>query len=208
MVQRYKYPRTPHLPWSPGFTADDVRNKTTLQFEGKEVIVTEKMDGENTTMYRDYIHARSIDGRHHTSRDWVKQLHARVSYDIPEGWRFCGENLYAQHSLVYENLKSYFYLFSIWDECNQCLSWDDTLEWAESLDLVTPKEFYRGTWDSEIIKKILIDENTVEGYVVRTAASFSFDSFKENIAKWVRPNHVQSNEHWMHAAIKPNGIIQ
>jgi len=39
---------------------------------GREVVVTEKMDGENTTMYCDNIHARSIDGRHHPSRDWVK----------------------------------------------------------------------------------------------------------------------------------------
>lgn len=100
MENRFKYPRTPHLPWSPGFTADDLRNKTTALFDGKEVVVTEKMDGENTTMYRDYIHARSVDGRSHPSRAWVKQLHGRICFDIPEGWRFCGENMYAQHSII------------------------------------------------------------------------------------------------------------
>lgn len=36
------------------------------------VVITEKMDGENTTLYRDGLHARSLDSRHHPSRNWVK----------------------------------------------------------------------------------------------------------------------------------------
>ena len=56
----YKYPRTPHLPFSPGGTKDDRRLRDINCFVGKEVVVTEKMDGENTSIYRDYYHARSI----------------------------------------------------------------------------------------------------------------------------------------------------
>lgn len=122
--QRFKYPRTPHLPWSPGFTADDIRQRDIQGFEDKEIVITEKMDGECTTIYRDFIHARSIDSRHHSSRAWVKGLQARLALDIPEGWRVCGENLYAKHSLHYSELESYFYVFAIWDENNRCLSWD------------------------------------------------------------------------------------
>ncbi|MEO6049406.1 MAG: RNA ligase family protein [Candidatus Kapaibacterium sp.] len=62
-------------------------------------MVSVKLDSENTTMYSDYIHARSIDSDHHPSRDWVKKLHATMGYMIPEGWRVCGENLYAVHTL-------------------------------------------------------------------------------------------------------------
>ncbi len=206
MVTRYKYLRTPHLPWSPGFQSDDLRKSNTLSFDGKEVVVTEKMDGENTTLYRDYIHARSIDGRHHPSRDWVKRLHSQISYEIPKGWRFCGENVYAQHSITYSSLESYFILFSIWDENNCSLSWDDMVDWATALDLSTPQILYRGEWDEREIQNIVIDEEHVEGYVVRNAGSFHFDAFKENMAKWVRPNHVQSGEHWMHCEIKPNRL--
>lgn len=69
---RFKYPRTPHLPWSAGKTDDDIVLLSTEHFEGKKVVVTEKLDGENTTMYTDYLHARSTINRPHISRGWVK----------------------------------------------------------------------------------------------------------------------------------------
>ncbi len=119
---RIKYPRTPHLPWSLGATNDDVKQRDLSHFVGKQVVVTEKMDGENTTLYNDYIHARSIDSRFHPSRAWVKALQVQVGYKIPIRWRICGENLYARHSISYNNLPSYFMAFSVWNELNQCLS--------------------------------------------------------------------------------------
>ncbi|NQZ58318.1 MAG: RNA ligase family protein [Lentisphaeraceae bacterium] len=204
---RYKYPRTVHLPWSPGVTADDLHLETLTYFQGKEVVVvTEKMDGENTTMYGDYIHARSIDGRYHSSRDWVKQLHAQIAADIPRGWRLCGENLYAVHSIAYKDLKSYFYLFAIFDENNLCLNWHDTLEWAALLNLPTPPCLYRGLWNEEIIKQIRVNKKRCEGYVVRTAAAFEFSHFQTSCAKWVRQGHVQSDSHWMHQKIVKNEL--
>src|SRR5690606_33193847 len=60
-VNRVKYPRTYHLPWSPGMTKDDRMMDSDKAFEGKEVIAVVKMDGENTTMYQDYIHARALE---------------------------------------------------------------------------------------------------------------------------------------------------
>ena len=149
--QTTKYPRTPHLPWSPGATADDTHTPNTHHFDGQEIVVTEKMDGENTTMYRDAIHARSVDSRHHPSRDWVKKLHAELGHQIPIGWRICGENLYAKHSIAYTSPESCFYLFSIWDEKNVCLSWVETIEWAAMLDLPTPPALYDGLWDADSI---------------------------------------------------------
>ena len=44
---KIKYPRTFHLPWSPGATSDDKMLKSIEHFIGKEVVITEKMDGEN-----------------------------------------------------------------------------------------------------------------------------------------------------------------
>ena len=58
---RVKYPRTWHLPWSPGATADDRVLDSVSHFYGREIVVTTKMDGECTTMYSDFLHARSID---------------------------------------------------------------------------------------------------------------------------------------------------
>ncbi|MET3986910.1 hypothetical protein ABIC27_004807 [Streptomyces sp. PvR034] len=47
---RTHYPRTPHLPWSPGATPDDVRAGDLSGLpglRGREVVVTEKLDGSN-----------------------------------------------------------------------------------------------------------------------------------------------------------------
>ena len=54
----------------------------------------------------------------------------------------------------YDDLESYFYLFSIWNDKNECLSWDETLEWANILDLATPKVFYRGVYDEKVLKEV------------------------------------------------------
>ena len=80
-------------------------------FETQEVIVLEKLDGENTSLYKDAIHARSLSSGHHPSRTWVKTLQGSMGYRIPEGWRICGENVYACHSIHYTALTSYFMSF-------------------------------------------------------------------------------------------------
>ncbi len=206
--RRYKYPRTPHLPWSPGATKDDVRCVSADIFSGEEVVITEKMDGENTTLYSDLSHARSVDSRHHPSRDWLKRLHAEIAHEIPVGWRICGENLYAQHSVVYDKLKSYFYGFAIWNDKNVCLSWSDTMEWFRLLGLCAPSVLYRGIWDEALVRSIDIDIKAVEGYVVRLDDEFHYDLFNRCVAKWVRTGHVQTNKHWMHAEIKANGLLK
>ena len=84
-MEKQKWPRTPHLPWSPGATSDDKYIESFDDFRGKQVVVTEKMDGENTTLYTDRLHARSLDSRHHPSRTWVKQWHQTLAHDIPQG---------------------------------------------------------------------------------------------------------------------------
>ncbi len=206
MNTRFKYPRTPHLPWSPGASTDDLRCINTDNFQGKHVVLTEKMDGENTTLYTDYCHARSIDGRNHLSRDWVKRFHAKICADIPENWRICGENMYAQHSIVYDSLESYFYGFSVWNHQNRCLSWADTLTWFDVLGIVSPKLLFEGVWNEKIIKALTPNANDAEGYVIRITDDFHFDDFSKSVAKWVRRGHVQSEEHWMFAAIKPNKL--
>ena len=206
MTTRIKYPRTPHLPWSLGGTSDDSLLSGTTHFQGKEIVVTEKLDGESTTMYRDGIHARSIDSKHHPSRDWVKALHGSIRQDIPQYWRVCGENVYARHSIAYDRLESYFHVFSIWNDRNEALSWDETCEWARLLGLVTVPELYRGDWDEHFVRGLTLDTATQEGYVVRIADGFAFEEFHQSIAKWVRRGHVQTNQHWMFAEVVPNRL--
>jgi hypothetical protein len=62
-----KYPRTFHLPFSLAVSSDDKLLQSLDSFVGNRVIVTEKMDGENTSLYSDgTTHARSIDRSHLT----------------------------------------------------------------------------------------------------------------------------------------------
>lgn len=214
---KIKYPRTKHLPWSPGATSDDKILVDTSCFEGKMVVITEKMDGENSTLARDYYHARSLDSKDHSSRSWIKQFHASIKNDIPEGWRICGENLYAKHSIGYDNLKSYFYCFSIWDDTNYCLSWRDTVEFCEMLGIehvpVLRDEFLWQERTPRLIGEYTIgglfaDGKDHEGYVVRNANGFLYENFGDNVAKWVRENHVVTDTHWMHSEVIPNKLIK
>ena len=203
---RFKYPRTFHFSWSKGMASDDKIIHDLSNFEGKEIIITEKMDGENNTMMRDSYYARSLDSNNHPSRNFVKGIWGNLKHDIPENFRICGENLYAQHSLRYEELKSYFMVFTIWNN-ETCLSWKETLEYCELLNLETVPVLYCGKFDLEMIKKFKIDSNKQEGYVIRLASEFTLDEFQTSVVKYVRKGHLQTDEHWMKSAIVQNGLL-
>jgi hypothetical protein len=206
-----KYPRTFHIPDSMGMSSDDRMLKDYSNFIGRDVVVTEKLDGEATTIYRDYIHARSIDSRHHWSRDWIKSLAAQIGWQINDNWRICGENLFAKHSIKYENLESYFYVYSVWDDTNTCLSWDDTIEYCSSVGLITVPVLYRGPFNKDLILSLWDESNrdNTEGFVIRNTTPFKYEDFSKNLGKFVRSNHVAPNsEHWFNSAIEKNELKQ
>ncbi|MFJ8108216.1 RNA ligase family protein [Streptomyces sp. NPDC096132] len=203
---RTSYPRTSHLPWSPGVSADDVRAVGVSGFAGREVVVTEKLDGENTTLYADGLHARSVDSGHHPSRAWVKALQGRVGARIPAGWRVCGENLYARHSIPYDGLEGYFYGFSVWDEHDRCLGWDETVRFLRGLGVPVPPVVWRGVFDERALRRLRVETGRQEGYVVRTVEGFTLGDFAGRVGKWVRAGHVTTDTHWMHSAVVANGL--
>lgn len=191
-----KYPRTYHVPWTGNFTKDDKVETSLDHLQGKRVIVTEKMDGENTTMYSDHIHARSVDSSTHEAMHWVKNFWSQRMGDIPIGWRVCGENLHAKHAIEYDDLPSFFMGFSMWDEKNMCMSWDDTIEWFELFDISPVPVLYDDVFDAQAIKQLSLDYDICEGYVLRNADSFHYTEFKKNVYKYVREGHVATVQHW------------
>lgn len=203
-----KYPRTLHLPWSSGTSDDRIASLNDLKgLFGVPIIITEKMDGENTNLYGDYIHARSFDYNSHPSRNLVKALHSRICGDIPNYWRICGENLYAKHSIEYTDLEDYFMVFSIWDHANECLSWAETEEWCSLLGLSTVPVLWRGKVEnSSELQKLGAKLDTREGYVVRLAEKFPFKDFSSSVFKSVRPNHVTTSHHWKYEKVIPNKL--
>lgn len=201
-----KHPRTYHVPFSPGATNDD-RILDEIPWEGRECVITEKLDGEGTTMYRDHIHARSLDSGYHPSRTWVKNLHGKIAHEIPEGWRICGENLQAKHAIAYRDLPSYFFVHSIWDE-DMCLSYEETLLWANLLGLeMVPLLWGPATWGDtdEPFDPQPKYSDEMEGWVARVTNAFPYRSFRYSVGKWVREGHVQEGtQNWMRQSIVPN----
>lgn len=173
------------------------------------------MDGENTTLYHDHIHARSLDGRHHPSRDWVKAFHGNIKWRIPYGIRICGENVYAEHSVRYDNLESYFLGFGVWDD-EGCWSWDESVALFDELGITSVPVIWRGKWETfttpvcgyspRELTEASMCHTSQEGYVVRTADGFAFEDFQTHVAKYVRKDHVQTDQHWMAKPVVANGL--
>lgn len=74
--------------------------------------------------------------------------------------------------------------------------------------LKTVPVLWRGTLTRNTVGEIIagIDTTKQEGFVLRPAGSFPFDAFGAVMGKWVRPNHVTSDEHWKHKSVEWNGI--
>jgi len=199
-----KHPRIPHLPWSKGGTSDDVVLAGTEALEGREVVVTAKPDGENTTIYPDgHCHARSLDSGYHPGRTCVRALAAQVGPQLPEGWRLCGENMQARHTLSYRDLPGPFLAFSLWDEHNRCLPWDETVEWCQLLEVPCVPVLWRGPFSAEAAKEWeqlpqpYATDGMGEGYVVHLACGFPYAESARSIAKFVRPDfQVDHRGHW------------
>jgi hypothetical protein len=110
---------------------------------------------------------------------------------------------------MYKGLPTYFMIFSIWNEKNECLSWDQTKEWAELLDMAIVPVIYEGIYDEDVISDLYrptYRNNEMEGYVVRLADSFHYRDFKRSVGKYVRKNHVQTSEHWKRGVITVNKL--
>lgn len=207
-LTKYKYPRTVHLPYSPmDVNSDDKKLANDNHFKDKEVIVTLKLDGENTTIYPDgSTHARSINSAHHISRSWVKAFAAQLN--LPDSIRVCGENMWAEHSIPYTDLSTYFYGFSVWSG-DQCADWDSTIKLFEDCGITPVPVIYRGKYDANKILEIFEDyELKHEGFVVRTNQKFLYIESGFNVAKYVKEDFKPGNQHWLSKAIKQNGLIK
>jgi len=214
MEDKHKFPRTYHFEWSPGLQSDDKVITDLSGLLGEEVVATIKMDGENSSLYSDYTHARSLDSRHNFTRDWLKKMHAVLKHQIPDNFILVGENLWAEHAIRYPDgyLQGYFYLFSIWENGDTCLSYDDIVMYADLFDLPMPREVIRGVFNEDFEKKLkvaasMLNTTLEEGFVVRVTRSFKREDYSRCVAKYVRKGHVQPNaEHWLKNA-RQNGSL-
>jgi len=214
-----KYGRTFHYDFSPGTTSDDRINRNWPQEIQKFKIAlhTEKLDGENTCLSELGVFARSHAAP--TLHPWADHLKIKQSMmvnDLKENnLEIFGENLYAIHSIIYPKLEEHFYVFGI-RVLDKWLSWEETKWYASFFDLpVVPELGTQETTDPEAIKQRVLElsmepsvfgslqnntdplrECTREGLVTRNIEEYSVDKFAENLFKFVRKDHVQTDVHW------------
>jgi hypothetical protein len=212
-----KYPRTPHLPWSPGCARDDKQLLSVAPLLGRELVITEKMDGSNVCLEREHVFARShAAAPRHPSFDALKAVHAALRWQIPDTWQVFGEWLWARHSLSYDRLPAFLLVFGIRDSTSESrwLAWDETTAWCNSQGLHTVPLLWRGAVSTETALRAQTEALTQsrscgeeqEGVVVRLAESFPDTEFALSVAKWVRPSHVQTDDHWTELQIIPNRL--
>jgi len=208
-LEAIKYPKTMHFDFSQSLQNDDRRLETLEDFECKRVIVTEKLDGENATIYSDYYHPRSVIDDGHASRNWLKGFIPTFQYLMPDYLRVCAESMYGEHSIRYDELETFLYVFSIWNnDSNVCLDWNRTETRCKEWGLKTVPVLWEGIFDYDKIKEIYesLSFEKQEGIVCRVASSFHYDDFQTHVAKAVRPKHVQTDDkHWK-KTWKPNSL--
>lgn len=145
-----KYNRTYHLPWSPGSTNDDKISDSVNSLLGKEIVITEKLDGENCGMTNDGVYARSHAA--FTTSMWsreVRQLHSiKVKGQLEDDVFIFGENMEGIHSIEYSALKSYFYMFGVRDN-NIWIPWEGVEEYSYLLDIPTVPVLFKGVINTE-----------------------------------------------------------
>lgn len=208
------------MPWSKGCTNDDKIAVDISSLLNTEIVITEKMDGSNTSLESDGCFARTHSGApSHPSFDGLKALHGSLKYKIPAHMQFFGEWCYALHSIEYVELPGYFMLFNVRDLSGPIgpiwSSWEEVEMWAEELGVPTVPVLFKGQVSSEKELQELVESfmnqpsvcgGVREGVVARVAHSFLNSFFSRGVMKCVRANHVQTSEHWKDQEIIKNKL--
>jgi hypothetical protein len=208
-----KYPRTKHWPASQTVQPDDSILDNPEAFLNRELVILEKLDGGNTCLYNGEVYARSVSQPcHHGWMSMVRKHHAWKTMNFNA--IFYGEDIYGVHSIEYGPVpeEETFYLFStLTSSGNPCEkekkfnTWHLTAWYATQLEVPTVpviaiKSFETIDSITAFLEEELKKESALggprEGFVVRSSWMFNYSDFDNNVFKYVRPNHVQTDEHW------------
>ena len=120
-----KYPRSLHFPFSPGTTSDDRISDDYSFLENRDIVITEKLDGQNDMICKGGVYARSH--ATFTEHSWdrpIWEVQKRIKHILSEDEHIFGENMYAIHSLEYKKLISPYYIFGVRVK-GEWVSWDE-----------------------------------------------------------------------------------
>lgn len=200
-----KYPRTPYWPSSPAVAPDGRITRDPAAFIGQEIVMTEKLDGGNTLLYRGNAYGRSVSMP--ATAPWfglVKKHHAWKTTGLD--CYLYGEDIYGVHSIAYAPVSEdrTFYAFAL-RRGEIFESHDALVELAGKLNMPVVPVLWRGRVSSvEQINRMIADAHAApsglggerEGVVLRLAEAFHASAFEQSVVKSVRAGHVQTDEHW------------
>ncbi len=214
-----KYGRTAHFDFSPGTTSEYRINRKWWEDISTmdEIIHTEKLDGENTCMNGIGLFARShASPTRHVWANHLKSKYSIIQNDLKENnIELFGENIYAQHSIIYPNIENHFYIFAV--RClDKWLSWDEVKWYADFFDYPLVPEMgrhYPEAITKDVLKESILEivsnestfgslqqgtneKCTMEGIVTRNVNEYFVKDMSKNVFKYVRVNHVQTDQHW------------
>lgn len=198
-----KFPRIPHLPFSPGATSDDERLSRVRNLLGCPVVLMEKMDGANVCLTSETVYARSHSGTA-TGRmfDELKAHHAQVRHLIPPGFSVFAEWCAAVHTVEYEDQPGCVFprLFVIGaredvpEDEDRWMPWETLYQWAGRLGCFVAPKIEVGVFSTEgglrqAVERAARQQSRWgprrEGVVVRVLEEFDDDDFGICVAKYV-----------------------
>ncbi len=199
-----KFPRTYHLPWSPGATSDDKKHRDISFLLDTPLVITEKLDGENQCWSRDNFHLRSESSNGGQLRSRAKAKWAEVRAHLSKRFLFYIEDISNVHSIEYEDYSNLFFLIGLYDLLDQQWLEVNPARGQQCLGLPDPPRLYEGVVKTEAeleaLTNFLAKEPSslggdLEGLVITPAGDFK--DWSSSTAKWVRANHIKTNNHWL-----------
>jgi len=212
--QSTKYPTTFYLPFS-SIPSEHTKDIGVIKhLLNAPLVITKKMDGSNVLIMREKVTARNGYSATHKSFDMLKARHAQFKLLIPENICIFGEWVYAKHSIKYDNLEDYLQIFAAYDKnTHEFLNWESVVLYAKLIGCITTPVIKKATYTkefemikdlTEIAQKVIKEGG--EGIVVRNYFGYHISQFSENVMKYVRPNHVQTDVHWREQKIERNKL--
>jgi hypothetical protein len=213
-----RFPRTPHLSVDP---EADIRDDKVLlpaeaqAFLSEEVIVEEKIDGENlgVSVVNGRLTAQSrgsyveLGGKSFRGLEsWLRPRASRIATALGFDLILFGEWTAAKHSVFYDELPDWLLLFDVYDRRSEgFLSPDDRDSFAEALQLAVVPRLAVGVYglpDLEgLLGKSRVGHQPMEGLVLRHSVH------PDDRAKLVRPNFLAGiDAHWRSAPTTMNRL--
>ena len=202
----WKYPRTPYWPDSPTKARDGDTLTGPKRFVGREVVVTEKLDGSNTLLHQGEVYARSVSAP--AAAKWLGMVRKHHAWKVTEPDVFLyGEEIYGVHSIEYHPVPEdeTFYAYALRFADGSFGSFREMANYAATRAIPVVPVLFEGTFDSvrevcDFVSEAHGQPSALggerEGVVLRLAAGFPAADFERSVCKSVRVGHVQSDEHW------------